>query len=50
MRTISILILLVMFVGGCSPHTTPAKHKRYHNQKQQGPDFPLEAGLQRDKC
>jgi len=50
MRNILILILLAMFVGGCSPHTTPVKHKRYHKHKLQGPDFPDIGNLGQSPC
>ncbi len=41
MKFIFTLLSIVFLFSSCAgPHTTVKKHKRYHKQKLQGPDFP----------
>lgn len=40
MKKFILLLISVVTLASCSPHTTPAKHRRYHKSKMKGPDFP----------
>ena len=40
MKYIAILISISFLFASCAPHSTVKKHHRYHNWKQEGPEFP----------
>ena len=51
MKYIAILISISFLFASCAPHSTISKHKRYHNWKQEGPEFPSIGNLgYNDSC
>ena len=40
MKFIFTLISIAFLLASCAPHSTVRKHYRYHDWKQQGPEFP----------